>query len=89
VLWAIAVPCAVDAYRQKPFAPSLWTKYVRGERRRILLVGGWRAANTGFRVAIMLLLILLLYIGPASESLLYTSIDTTNRDDFQALMRST
>jgi hypothetical protein len=55
----------------------------------ILLVGGWRAPHTGFRVAIMLLLILLLYIGPASESLLYTSIDTTNRDDFQALMRST
>jgi hypothetical protein len=86
VLLAIALPYTVDAYRQKLFAPSLWTRMFVASAIAILLAAGWRAACTGFRVAITLFLMALLYIGPASESLLYTSMDTTNRDDFRALM---
>jgi hypothetical protein len=52
----------------------------------MLLVAGWHAARTGFRVVIALLVLALLFAGPARESYLYTSINTTSRDDFLALM---
>ena len=86
VLLSMALPYAMDAYRQKLFAPGLWTRMFVAGAIAMLLLAGLRAARTGFRIAIILFLLPLLYIGPASESLLYASIDTTNRDDFHALM---
>jgi len=86
VLSAIALPHAVDAFRTKLFGPGLWTLMFVTGGVAILLVAGWHAARTGFRVAIALLLMPLLFAGPARESFLFTSVNTTSRDDFRALM---
>ena len=86
VLSAIALPHVVDAFRTRLFGPGLWTLMFVMGGVAILLVAGWHAARTGFRVAIALLLMPLLFAGPARESFLYTSVNTTSRDDFRALM---
>ena len=81
--------CAASCGRRVPdelFGPGLWTRMFVAGGVAILLVAGWHAARTGFRVAIALLLMPLLFAGPARESFLYTSINTTSRDDFRALM---
>jgi len=86
VLLAIALPHAVDAYRTSLLGPGLWTRMFIGGGVAILLVAGWHAARAGFRVAIGLLLMPLLFAGPARESFLYTSVNTTSGDDFRTLM---
>ena len=86
VLFAIALPHIVDVYRKPLFGPGLWTRMFVAGGIAILLVAGWHTARTGFRAAIAFLLMPLLFAGPASESSLYTSINTTSRDDFRALM---
>ena len=86
VLFAIVLPHAVDAYRKTLFGPGLWTRMFVAGGAAILLVAGWHAARAGFRIAIALLLMPLLFAGPASESSLYTSVNTTSRDNFLALM---
>jgi hypothetical protein len=85
-LFSIALPWLVDACRQSLFTAGLWSGMFAAGAVAMLLVAGWRPAPGVFRVAIALLLMPLLFVGPARESLLYASNGSTNRDDFRALM---
>ena len=86
VLFAIALPWLVNTYRQRLFTASLWSGMFLAGALTIILVASWRWAPSGFRVAISLLLMPLLFVGPARESSLYTSSSPGNGDNFRALM---
>ena len=86
VLFAIVLPWAVKEYRDDLFSPGLWGRIFVVAAVALVLLVGWRSAPSAFRVAIGLLLLLLLFIGPARESFLYKSDALANRRDFQALM---
>ena len=85
-LFAIVLPWLVNALRQSLFSAGLWSRMFVTAAITILLVAGLRSAPSVFRASIALLLLLLLFIGPARESTLYTSGSSSNRDDFCALM---
>ena len=85
--FGIALPWVVYLYREELFAAGLWSRMFGASAAVLLLVAGWRSAPRPFRIAITLLLLPLLCVGPARESTLSLPRSSANRDDFDALMR--
>jgi hypothetical protein len=86
VLWAMALPLVIDAYHETLFTAAMWGGMFVAGAIAILLVAGWRSAPGVFRVAIALLLMPLLFVGPARKNPITISSNSHNRDNFQALM---
>ena len=85
--FALALPWVVYLGRESLFAAGLWSRMFVTAAVAVLLVAGWRSAPSTFRVVIALLLLPLLFVGPARESSLSIHRSSANRDDFDALMR--
>jgi hypothetical protein len=87
IAFGLALPWVVYLGRESLFAAGLWSRMFVTAAVAVLLMAGWRSAPSAFRAVIVLLLLPLLFVGPARESTLSIRRSSANRDDFDALMR--